>query len=222
MGDIYVAFPSGNAQQADKCLKVWRELGYKTAVMVDWPERSSEADIRLQTDRYSGWAPAINRLCSYCIGEGADIVVCGNDDIYPDVKPARQLADEYFEHFKGSTFGVMQPTGDRFGNIDGSAIAPWLGREFIERINGGRGPYWEAYRHLYSDTELWAVGKMLGIYCERRDVVQFHAHWSREGCTDTLPPKKRQFIVDHQDHDRDLFYRRKEQGFPGHEPLPAR
>ena len=44
------------------------------------------------------------------------------------------------------TFGVMQPTGDRWGErngiatIDRIAGSPWMGREFCRRMYHGSGP----------------------------------------------------------------------------------
>ena len=77
-----------------------------------------------------------------------------------------------------STFGIMQPTGDRWGAdepwakalfpdapayIDRICGSPWIGREFARRMNEGAGPFHPAYRHMFADEELQCVAKRLGV-----------------------------------------------------------
>lgn len=126
-----------------------------------------------------------------------------------------------------STFGVCQPTGDRFseGSIDRICGSPWLGRSFCERINQGRGPFWPEYTHCFGDEELWNVATKLGILWQRRDLTHYHHHFTRVPGKDigqvTAPPPH---LVEatsaaHWVKYKALFAKRKAAGFPGSEPI---
>lgn len=80
------------------------------------------------------------------------------------------------------TFGVMQPTGDRFdgGSIDRICGSAWLGREFCRRINQGQGPLWPEYKHMFVDQELQEVALKYGVLWQRRDLIHLHRHFARE------------------------------------------
>lgn len=135
----------------------------------------------------------------------------------------------------GATFGVMQPTGDRWGDSDlsrahhgndrGAYIdricgSAWLGREFCKRVNQGRGPLWPEYFHMFVDEELQAVAEKLGILWQRPDLTQIHHHWgrkpgaSRESIPDFLKAVNKK---EHWDKYKALFLERQAAGFPGSE-----
>lgn len=136
---------------------------------------------------------------------------------------------------EASTFGVMQPTADRwhegvggFSNapIDRVCGSPWMGREFCRRMYGGKGPLFEGYRHMFVDEELQEVALKLGVLWQRRDLTHFHKHWGR-GETDKSivnDPKIPDHLVkwntpEHWRESKQMFDERKAAGFPGHEPL---
>lgn len=155
------------------------------------------------------------------------------------------------DQHNASTFGVMQPTGDRWGEnpdhprvdmrsayIDRVAGSAWLGREFCKRVNGGRGPLWsgnpnaereidrQGYKHMWVDEELRHVAVRLGVYWERRDLTQHHAHAGRvpNYSSDMIPPHLRKWTVGeegrkHWKESETLFFSRRDAGFPGSEPL---
>lgn len=134
------------------------------------------------------------------------------------------------------TFGVMQPTGDRWGEnpkhhrpemrsayIDRVCGSPWMGREFCRRINGGNGPLWSEYRHMYEDEELYDVAMKLGILWQRPDLIHYHEHWGRkpDATTDDMPEfLKAANSTEEWNKAKALYERRRAAGFPGHEPLP--
>ena len=89
------------------------------------------------------------------------------------------------------TFGVMQATGDRWGEnepwaraqfpdapayIDRICGSPWIGREFARRMNQGKGPFWREYFHMFADEELQCVAQRLGVLWQRRDLTHHHEH----------------------------------------------
>ncbi len=133
-----------------------------------------------------------------------------------------------------STFGVMQPTGDRwheglggFTNapIDRVAGSPWIGREFARRMYGGKGPYFPGYKHMFVDEELQRVAEKYGVFWQRRDLTQRHNHWGR-GATDKavieakIPAHLVQWNTpEHWKESKALFESRKGAGFPGAEPI---
>ncbi len=113
---------------------------------------------------------------------------------------------------KYSTFGVMQPTGDPWSDnhpgekrlIRRVAGSPWLGREWCERANKGRGPLWpggltclgcrgegigckecdwtgktKGFYHMFADETLQCVATQLGVFWQREDLTHHHEHWGR-------------------------------------------
>lgn len=79
-------------------------------------------------NHYPGYAVACNSLIEQILHKDPDAewIVTGGDDVEPDPnKTAEQIARECSEYFlqharfaPGDTFGVMQPTGDRWGQHD--------------------------------------------------------------------------------------------------------
>lgn len=209
--------------------------------------------------------------------EGAEWIVTGGDDYWPDPnRKADEIAAECSEHFArlnqpgqtvditgsggGSdwqsqaqsferchTFGVMQPTGDRWGErpcrnatchlagyhvqscmygatIERVAGSPWMGREFCRRMYHGGGPMYNGYHHNFADEELQRVAQQLGVFWQRRDLLQEHRHVARtDPHWDRKAPQWRLDInhPEHSDWNRSkrLFAARAAAGFPGHEPL---
>jgi len=136
--DVWAVWPSANPKLADACAKLWNEAGYKTAVLID---RGSEVPqnpnrVILGGD-WKGFPDAINRLCREVPG---DVVVCIGDDIQPPQEATPQEVRAAFLETFPDSFGVMQPTGDRFGSIDLCCPCPWVGRKFIEEAYEGQGP----------------------------------------------------------------------------------
>lgn len=214
----------------------WRQMGYRVAL---WRDRPCPVVglcdwLRVPVNGpYPGYAVAINTLIREIIAEDstAEWFVCGGDDVLPDpTHPAEEIAAQLRLHFveyhseaafrtraitcvdqiASSTFGVMQPTGDRFalGQIDRIAGSAWIGREFAKRAYGGRGPMFSGckcwscngrfysagnlcslcegagdipgYRHMWVDEELKQVAEKFGVYLMRPDLIQKHMHWQRE------------------------------------------
>lgn len=224
MTSVWVAFPTANSDAADAVLAKWHDRGYRSAVLIDKGQRHPQAHrvIELGTD-YPGFARATNPLCHCCVENGTDIVVVAGDDISPDEGAAGDIAARFMARFP-DTFGVMQPMGDAYGAIRPdarikAAVSPWIGREFIRRVNGGHGIYHEGYGHLWADTELWHVAELLGVLQQEPGIKQYHAHWTR-GHADNLPREKRKRINDQESIDRRLFKERQAAGFPGHQPIP--
>lgn len=212
---------------------------------------------------YPGYAPAVNYLCKQILLEDseAEWIVTGGDDILPDpMKTAEEIARECSDHFwlqsfavptpgvdrsvyfqtferdfrKRALFGVMQATGDRWGEddpyakikwpdrpayIDRVCGSPFMGREFCRRMYGGDGPLYHGYRHMFEDEELQAVAERLGVLWQRRDLTHHHQHYARQGkpCPEFLKEVSGQ---KHWAESQLLFTQRQAAGFPGHEPIP--
>src|SRR5216683_3069212 len=175
---VYLCIPSARmASEVDSTLAIWRERGYRIALWRDTPDDAPICDLLL-TGKYPGYALAVNALAAEVLSHDAQCewIVTGGDDTEPDPNHSpEQIAAQCRDHF-GSTFGVMQPTGDRWGDsksayIDRVAGSPWLGREFCQRVNGGNGPLWHEYFHMGVDEELQAVAERLGVFWSRRDLT---------------------------------------------------
>lgn len=142
-------------------------------------------------DHYPGYAQAVNALAKSVLeyDPSCDWICTGGDDTLPDPNhTAEEIAaqcGDYFEFKDGGynrTFGVMQPTGDRFagGCIDRIAGSPWLGRSWCLRANGGRGPFWPEFTHMFGDECLKRTAEKLGVYWVRPDLTHFHKQFQRE------------------------------------------
>jgi len=267
---VWLTIPSARPpEEAEKCLKLWRERGYKIALWRD-SGTSSPASVDLACDGlcgiggggYPGYAVSVNHLVDVVMktDQDAEWFVIGGDDVQPDPNhSAEEIADEcrtYFERLSSdiavdilqdgtagldkrlSTFGVMQPTGDRWGEspnhvrpdmrsayIDRVAGSAWLGREFCKRAYGGKGPLWPEYKHMWVDQELRDVAVKLGLYWERRDLTHHHAHAGRvpNYTSAMIPPHLKKWTVGeeggkHWRESEALYFSRRDRGFPGHEP----
>lgn len=215
-------------EEADKALQKWRDKGYKLAVLRD-PGALPVAAELLMYAPFEGYAASVNTLAKRVLeaDPSAQWLIAGNDDVHPDATHAPdQIAAECVEHF-GGTFGEMQPNADKFGALaSGSSIVhPWMGRDWCRRIYQGRGPLWPGYKFFFEDAENRRVAEKLGRLWLREDLLQFHDHVERLPGTDTmfnnpnLPPHK-VAARSHWAASRLLYLKRKQAGFPGHEPLP--
>lgn len=251
---VWVCIPSKRPVPiVAKWAEAWRAQGYRIALWRDSIEEEFSSMIshscdKLQAAPYPGYAIATNRLIQWIAQSQPEArwFVIGGDDVYPDPNhTAEEIAQQCGDYFARNewkaadgqhcTFGVMQPTGDRWGDsertramygedrgayIDRIAGSAWIGREFARRAYGGNGPLWHEYAHMYSDEELCCVAEKLGVYWRRRDLNQHHEHWMRgENRTKDDMPEflKEANSPEHWDKYGNLFRDRKEAGFPGSE-----
>lgn len=231
---VWYAIPSKrSAAEAQRCIDAWRAQGYHVAVWRDEGDEHVNADMQL-SGQYEGYAATVNTLCRFILTHDTDAewIVTGGDDMFPDQnKRADEIADELTEHF-GGTFGVMQPTGDRWGEQhpphDGTAYSdrvcssPWMGRDFCARMYGGQGPMHEGYHHMGVDEELQHVAIKLNVFLQRRDLIHLHEHWGRK--PGGRPPEflKEANSPEHWNNYKTMFANRKALGFPGHEPIDSK
>lgn len=219
MNTPFYIFPSANPAAAAICCAAWKAGGYRVAVAVDDTSDVPGADLVLRGAPWRGYYEAIRRLC---LAVDSEIVICGGDDISPDPNhsPAEIAADFLNEY--PDLYGIMQPTGDLatngrpFAGTAHAAVSPWIGRGWIERAYEGNGPHWLGYWHLWGDQELQEVAKSQGVFVQRQDLKQYHAHWMR-GHADNLPIVARERIKAQATADKSLFDLRKREGFPGSE-----
>lgn len=250
---VWLCIPSARPpEEAEKCLVKWRAMGYKIALWVD-DKRKYDAWNNYHYPNlcfydseggYPGYAQAVNNLARLVLSIEKDPcgwIVIGGDDTLPDPnKQAEEIAAELTAHF-GGTFGVCQPTGDRFAYskasmpgwpngsapIDRVAGSPWLGREWCLRINQGKGPLWPEYTHMFSDEELQNVAIKYGVFWQRLDLIHLHHHFMRKSDAIDSPAVSRpipKHLVEansaaHWEKYKGLFEQRKRKGFPGSEPL---
>lgn len=216
MREVWYAIPSANPHLCREHLPLWRDRGYRVAVLQNYEGGEIPADIAVWRDVYPGWAASVNELCAQVVPKTADIVVTGGDDMLPDPdRTAQQLAGEYFDRFPDG-YGVMQPVGDAFMHSHEYCGSPWLGRGWIERAYRGRGPLHPEYRHNWADHELRWVSEAQGALWLRSDVSQRHAHFSRDGAQ--APAYWADSVCAHDRADVELFMARISTGFSGASP----
>ncbi len=253
---VFFVIPSKRPpSEALKSLRAWREQGYHVIIQRDPGEAEVELQklVRVVERPYAGYAEAVNHLTRIALGEGAEWIVCAGDDMYPDPhKDAETIARECNAYFdlkmredaaawkcpfiggRAETWGVMQPTGDRWlvngpGTKPGSecvAGSPWMGREWCRRINGGRGPLWEEYFHCGEDEELQEVAIKYGVFWQRPDLTHHHEHWGRPKEGERLAHSSRmpEFLKRaNSAHEwakmKRILADRKAAGWPGSEPI---
>ena len=220
---VWLGMPSANIEMARKTFPVWRHFEYNIAVICPDKLKSDYQPLvdllitESEIGGYQGWPKSVNLISNKL--KNVDIVIAAGDDMYPDKHfTAYDLRRQFLDHFKG-TFGVMQPYGDKFGSmacpeceqICGSA---WLGRDFRNKINRGKGPMWEEYWHMYADTELYQVAKKHNCLWIRDDLVQYHQHRLRgeHHFIPTIP-------AGNTAKAKEIYDRRKSQNFPNTEPI---
>ncbi len=240
-------------------LEAWRDMGYLVHLWRDPDSDQSifgYADSVIE-GQYPGYAEAANALILQAFRFDPDLqwAVTGGDDTLPDPnKRADEIAFQCGRHFgeinksfrmepvvfgepiqygearnPWGTFGVMQPTGDRYasGSIDRIAGSPWIGREFGTRMYGGHGPYWPEYTHMGADEELMYVAEAAGVYWRRPDLCHLHRHFQRESddlnsaaVRRPVPPHLVEAnSPEHWQRYKRIFGNRKSAGFPGSEPI---
>jgi hypothetical protein len=231
---VWFATPSCRpAAEASKVLDMWRFLGYRIALL-----RQGEAiaaDLAIETEQYLGWARSVNTLAAEILARDpeAQWIVSGGDDYHPDLAhTAEDIGRQCSDHFAG-TLGVMQPTGDRWGvglwpadvksaTIDRIAGSPWLGREWCRRAYRGAGPMCAQYFHNYADEELQNVATRAGLFWQRPDLIQYHAHWARSRGSMLDRPKFAEYINGAEYYEAQaVFAGRVAAGYPGSELAEA-
>ena len=220
---VAVVFPTANPERAHRAACAWSERGYEVRVLIDGDTKLIDRSVFsrvLHAPVYGGYFQAANELTSDAIYNGVDICVVAGDDMFPESEhTAQELAEEYFDHF-GSGFGLMQPTGDKLP-CRAFCGSPWMGREWIERINEGRGPYHPDYFQSHGDSEVQALAERLEVLWQRPDLTQFHDHYVRPGSMVEATEYQTQNLSKWWAHDEKLFLERKAAGFPGAWPVPA-
>jgi len=225
--NVWVCIPTALRAHVQSTLKKWKDQGYLVALFLD-PETApvqhltvsamAYADLTLYS-KYPGVWRAWNALAKAVMACGADVCVLAGDDMDPDPNfSAQRIAKQYLERFPDG-WGIMQPTGDRQGDIingrwNSQRIcgSPWIGREWVAKAYGGHGPVCGDYTAFYADEELQIVGEKFGLLVQRDDLSQFHRHWSFGHL------KQQDYHARNQkgwDSDHDLFNMRKGLDFPG-------
>ncbi len=247
---VWVCIPSARpVPEVREWMKAWRKQGYKIALYRNTVDDLVGMDPELHADwclcgEYPGYAQASNQLAAEILrmNPACEWLVFGGDDVTCDMShTADEIAAQCSDHFRddsirtiglqGETFGVMQPTGDRWGDdaaaramwpdapamIDRICGSPWIGREFARRVNGGKGPLWPEYFHNWADEELQNVAIKLGCFWQRRDLIHYHNHSLRMQGGKWLPHQQG-FNADYMKMEP-LFRKRQAAGFPGHEVI---
>jgi hypothetical protein len=242
---VWLTIPSARPpEEAERCLKLWRERGYKIALWIDKPHKfpaSCDLGTAAPSGGYPGYSVAVNWLIRKVTKEDpqAEWFIIGGDDVEPDPShSAEEIAIDCRMRFYAQvgtrearlateTFGVMQPTGDRFagGSIDKIAGSAWIGREFARRMYGGNGPLWPEYTRFFMDEELQLVAQKYGVFQQRPDLIHLHRHYMRESediksnavYTEIPAHLKAQEAL--WNPEKAIFQKRRAEGFPGSEPI---
>ena len=240
MSAVWIAVPSARpVDQVENWAEAWHERGYKVAVY-----RDTFDDVRHFVDlcitkwaKYPGYAQVTNELVRQVlvgVDQECQWVVLGGDDVFPDPNhDAETIARQCTEYFSClprltnialepeaySTFGVMQPTGHRWGDSQGAYIdriagSPWVGKEWCLRAHQGQGPLHPGFEHMHGDEALRGIAVKLGVYWERRELIHFHQHWGIQGRAEDMPEfLKKWNTPEHWRESRALLDRLKAEDF---------
>lgn len=251
MSSVYYCIPSARpASEANLVLAKWHAMGYRIALWRDDDRDVPICDLVLMNRDYPGYARAVNALAKEVLARDAECnwVVTGGDDVEPDPNhQAEEIAEQCSVYFGAvprltdipmsqvqyETFGVMQPTGDRWGEqpelgnlhplrtayIDRVAGSPWMGREWCERANQGKGPLYPDFEHMFVDEFLQASAQKQGVLWQRPDLTQLHNHWQRGGGKPCPSFLRRVSGPAHWNEAQALFERLKARKFVDGDPL---
>lgn len=248
---IWYCIPSARPYE-ESTLPKWKAAGYRIALWRDaakdqidsgWRDKALDGiGMVYYAEHYPGYAVAVNTLVKNVLRFDPECqwVITGGDDVAPDANvPPEEIALQCENHFApgqyripgAATFGVMQPTGDRWEERPGRVYSeqvcgsPWLGRSFCERMYHGRGPLFEGYQHMFVDEELQHVGKRLGVLWQRPDLIHYHDHPLRKpnATAADIPAHMVKWNTEkHWRESKNLFQVRLAGAFPGSEPLEAK
>jgi len=227
MSEVWYVVPSAKRKDEWSTIPLWQEMGYRVAVFRDPHMEKLDVDANFHFP-YKGYAASVNQMVKYLLEtrKQIDWIVTGGDDIEPDphCKPGI-IAQELTHHF-GGTFGIMQPTGDQTHMRQGNTCAtervcesPWMGRDWCLRSYQGNGPLCSLYYHFFVDEELHNVARALGVLLHRRDIVQYHHHWTRSGTHRRDRPEYLAEAKLNWAEAKKLFEYRRDSGFPESVPL---
>ncbi len=239
---VWLTIPSARpVDEVNRTMGIWRSMGYKIALWRDeWVHEAPEqphADFIIKSPVYLGYSVAVNALMKHVFAVDPDCnwIVAAGDDTTPDpVQTADTIAMQCSAYFgpldrrrHGSSFGVMQPTGDPWRDVQGRIIeriagSPWIGREWARRAYQGNGPLCGLYTHCFADEELQCVAQKYGVFWQRPDLTHHHQNWSRkDGATYADMPAflKDANSAEHWAKYKAIFTERKLNGFPGSEPI---
>lgn len=207
---VWMLCPSARpVEEAETCFARWRALGYKLAVFRELVRGPVTADLLVKTLPYPGYALAQNTLCALVLAEDstAEWLVCAADDVHPDpTYEPEEIALQCVHHFLGDTFGVMQPTGDRWGECPASECHDFIprppgspmpdrctlcgrteddafhqGGAYIDRVAGSPWIGREFARRMYGGKgPYWPGYTHMGVDEELRAVALLHGvYWPR-------------------------------------------
>lgn len=209
---VWCLMASNDPEACRGVLGLWRQQGYKTAVLQVGSPAEVGADLTVRTAADAGMVANLNYLAERVIPQSADLAVFATDHTGPDtVFTASELADQFFERFPNG-FGVMQPSAelsDRF-----TAPTPFIGRAWINGAYGGYGALHTGYRRWFGAELCWAARAL-------------HAFWERADLTHHMVTgRNAQTSATRRDHtaeseflaDRMFFEQRVRDGFAGCEP----
>jgi hypothetical protein len=219
----WFCIPSANRPVAFATLPIWREQGYRVAVQLDPdqpPYPSSVCDLQFHRP-YRGWAEAVNFLMREILDSEPDctLLVTGGDDVTPDLRhTAPQIEEIFYERFPDG-YGVMQPAApiptagkqDR-GRGHKFAWSPFVGPRFAALSYRGKGPLHPGYFHCFADTELLEVAKMQGCWFPNDALTHDHLYFR---WANLAPPHYRRNIRRARADDKQLYWSRHAEGFPG-------
>ena len=103
--------------------------------------------------------------------------------------------------------------------IDRICGSPWIGREFARRMNGGKGPLWPEFYHMFADEHLKCVAEKYGVLWQRRDLTHHHDHPRRDGVQRTPDFAGRIYGSEEWEKSKAIFERLKANNFAESEPI---
>jgi hypothetical protein len=191
---VWFCIPSKKpASEAQRVIDMWRGRGYKVAIWRDLGDDPVECDY-LMIGQYAGYARAVNSLAHDVLRFDAacDWIVTGGDDTEPEQMVAPdEIARQCTAHFKG-TYGVMQPTGDRWGESRTIRTVRCAVRILtgwpVRRGWGVSGANWRTTGKgrctRSSSICSWMRryrGQLTaqGCFLQRPDLTHYHRHWAR-------------------------------------------
>jgi len=208
---ICCAFPSLDYKRAKETATRWKNAGYLPLVIMNKEHvKKGIPAMVCAVEGYEGYYRAMNWACQSLVEhERADIVVCISDRMRPPQnKRSEEVGQQFASRFRNGQ-GIMVPLqGAESGDL--KPCGPWIGKRFIQKYYGGKGPYYERYFQFYGNRELFTVANRDGLLWLRDDLDQEVIG----GETDFYRKANRE---EYWTRDQGVFVERQEMGFPGSE-----
>jgi hypothetical protein len=220
-----VVVPSANPANLARFYSRWARAGWMVLAIVEpnhEPQSGKDCDFQVVRSGQYSFARLANQGIRIALRDPyCELIAVAGDDMDPLQPVGAPIGGPYQDIGalasdvirlpigpRNCDPGIYQPTGDSFGETKGICGSPIFNRAAAVglRADAGCGPYYDIYRHLYCDRELFDIASKRKILKVDATMMHYHHHWSRHG----FPrPAYLNHVQDYAFHDQGIYQSRK-------------